>query len=249
MMPTRNEKIEHENFASRQFIHDCNDFRHVAFVLAGMATDFAFINFPEGCNTIAEFVELCMAALLSSFSEVVGLEEIIEQEKDVYDELYMIMNFVLRYTIGEKRVSTKTSLRGAAFFVRYKEHLPRKLKKAITDFFKAQLVKANKGLLIIISIISNDIFINILYQILLDEGNKKLFNSLLKSVKSFGRAVKDDNDMETSVNVDDLSGLENIISPTSYNPVYFTMIYKDNIGVLLKMLINIPLKCLQSFLI
>ena len=147
MMPTRNVKVEHQNFASCQFIHDCNDFRHVAFVLAGMATDIVFLNFPEGCNTLTEFVELCMAALLSSFSEVVGLEEIMEQEKDVYDELYMILNFVLRYTIGEKRVATKTNSRGAAFFVRYKEYLPRKLKKSITDFFKAQLVKANKGIL------------------------------------------------------------------------------------------------------
>jgi hypothetical protein len=89
-----------------------------------------------------------MAALLSSFSEVVGLEEVIEKEAHVYDELYMILNFVLRYTVGEKRVSTKTSTRGAAFYVRYKEYLPRKLKKSITDFFKAQLVKANKGVLL-----------------------------------------------------------------------------------------------------
>ena len=80
-MPTRNVKLEHQNFTSSHFIHDCSDFRHVAFVLAGLATDFVFINFPEGCNTIAEFVELCMAALLSSFSEVIGLEEIIEQDK------------------------------------------------------------------------------------------------------------------------------------------------------------------------
>jgi len=148
IMPTRNVKIEHQHFTSCQFIHDCNDFRHVAFVLAGVATDFVFINFPEGCNTIAEFIELCMAALLSSFSEVVGLEEVIEKEAHVYDELYMILNFVLRYTVGEKRVSTKTSTRGAAFYVRYKEYLPRKLKKSITDFFKAQLVKANKGVLL-----------------------------------------------------------------------------------------------------
>jgi hypothetical protein len=71
----------------------------------------------------------------------------------------------------------------------------------------------------------------------------------LKSVQSFGRAVKDDNNMETSADVDDLSGLEKIITPTAYNPVYFTMIYKDNKGIILKMLINIHIKCLQSFLI
>jgi hypothetical protein len=121
---------------------------HVAFILAQSATDFAFIVFPEGCDTIAEFVEICMTACLASFSDSTGLEQIIEQEPEIYCELYMIINYVIRYTVGAKRVETKTKPRGAAFFVRYKEYLPKKLKRGITDFFKAQLAIADKGNLV-----------------------------------------------------------------------------------------------------
>jgi hypothetical protein len=52
---------------------------------------------------------------------------------------------MIRYTYGEKRVSTKTNTRGPSFFVRYKEYLPKRLKKAITTFFKFHLAKAEKG--------------------------------------------------------------------------------------------------------
>jgi len=142
---TRNEKLDHQQFISCSYLYADNDFRHVAFVLVSNAIDFSFLIFPEAIDSIAELVELCMVACLCSFSDEVGMEEIIHQDRELYSELYFIINYIIRYTFGEKRVETKTNFRGPAFYVRYKEYLPKRLKKAVTDFFRLQLLKADKG--------------------------------------------------------------------------------------------------------
>ena len=69
----------------------------------------------------------------------------------------------------------------------------------------------------------------------------------MKSVKFLGRAFKAENDMETSDDVDVPSGLESIISAIPYNPLYFTMIYKDNKGISFNMLTKHSLKMFINF--
>jgi len=103
--------------------------------MVSVLVDFLFILYPGGSDSsLADLVELLFSLSVMVSDKLRGLVTL--DPDGVLLEFYMVLNFVTRYTFGSRRIDGATKSRGPSFLQRYRETLPRSLKKPITNFFR-----------------------------------------------------------------------------------------------------------------
>jgi len=189
-----NEKKEHISFQTYESILKNDDFARILTSVLSPLCDIVFMLFPMGCDTIPEFVEL----LLGVCVQTAHVREVMQLDPILWKEFYMVINFLVRYTVGKRRSSDSTKSRGPVFWVRYKEVLPTALKLKITKCFKK--------------------FIN---QNVHHAQTKTYLDEMFKSISCMGRTIDFDKPGTDS-------GLSKIFDlgkdGSNFNPLYFTRI-------------------------
>jgi hypothetical protein len=94
-------------------------------------------------------------------------------------EFYVVLNFVTRYTFGKRRLEESYKKRGPTFMIRYREVLPKNLKKSITSFFKGLILSLD------------------------DSGGPKSNSlcTLLRTVSLLGKSFQSDDGLESTLNL------------------------------------------------
>ena len=124
---------------------------------------------------------------------------VMQTDPVTWKEFYMVINFLVRYTVGKRRSPDSTKSRGPVFWVRYKEVLPTTLKFKITKFFK------------------NTVSQNIHF-----DQTRTYLDEMFKSISCMGRTTDFD-----KAGTD--SGFRKIFDlgkdDSKFNPLYFTRIF------------------------
>ena len=121
---TYNEKMEHTYFRTYQSLINLEKYSKGFSVLSNRLVDAAFLIFPFGAESENQLIELMItvaASLSAKFNTLMSSP--IHENRMIYTEIYMCLNFVVRYSVGERRVKQSEKKRGAAFYVRYNKIL------------------------------------------------------------------------------------------------------------------------------
>ena len=101
--------------------------------------DYLFVAYPGGIeNSTADLIELLFSCALIFSDQLKSFLTV--DISGVLLEFYMVINFITRYTFGKRRLEDSYKRRGPSFLQRYREVLPKCLKKSVTSFFKGLLV-------------------------------------------------------------------------------------------------------------
>jgi hypothetical protein len=181
----------------------------------------SFLIFPFAASSEAELIEVVLTvATTVSIKLRTIMNSTIPDNKIIYEQFYMGVNFILRYSVGGRRLKDAVKKRGPAFFVRYNETLPRVLQTKITKFIR-NLVENSENA---------------------SPTHQKQLNMLFKSISFMGRNVN----LEQENGFKDIFDLPDDFNPLFFTQIYAKQRYaKGFSNIYSKMLIIIYfLKCL-----
>jgi hypothetical protein len=82
--------------------------------------DVSFLVFPFAASNESQFIEVLLT-VACCFSDNLKtlMSSDLPENMEIVNQFYMGLNFIVRYSVGERRIKNSVKKRGPAFWVRY----------------------------------------------------------------------------------------------------------------------------------